>query len=798
MIQILCGVFGILIGIVGLVNGVYYGIVFILGGLILSAVGYRSLSKISKENGYAKDDDDKVDDKYSRINAASQEKKQAGVYNNKHTSSQKDEGIPVSISDADLNNDKAISIVENDYNGIGTTVQEYTTAEKEASEKFSQWVFEPNKHPEEILMGGTFYIYYRKQTGYLGDMWLDLISVTVCLDSYMVSYQFNCGIKSESRSIKVSNGFFASYNDIYAKIADMLNSLSQSNRLGFTEELLFEDAVVKDWIAYSNERLGLFLSKDTEPSNIFGFNVSENEAETVQKLCVDHNIKVRREPNIGRSCLVLEHDQTIKLVPAVERVIELLHHYREDVEIDNIDFYEDNHDMYEAFIDVHFSEEEFHTAAQNMNKDIHRMPGLGDTDGRAPVSFSSLSTSFCKARILFFADDIEGMVDINSRSVDIWCEVTKAAPRYVMLSDSDIGARILFNGVVTGEKDKEPEEENSVLRFPEIQLESDAELSEEELKRMKEKRNAHLRKMGYVNRNGTFVKLESIRFEKGDQIRFGQFPQEKNGEIRVVDWVVLDVTEDKAVLLSKKALIQSGYCDADKAYGNNSIRLWKNSSAREICNKQFFEQAFSREEKKYIVPYSIESADDKACCEDNVFLLSEKQVNKWMPSAESRRTEPSDYLVAHTNKTMAFIEQQGRKYAAWWLLPEENNDSGDTEIYPKAVWHSGDIQYHGRNIYHKDFTIRPAICVRLNNSGPFFKDSIYRYLYDRTYVKLISGLLVRIDRCNYTAYRLNDELKEWNEDSVLFTEYEYGELEGKVIEIDDNYPIGKPYQIKKS
>lgn len=796
MILILCGAFGILIGIVGLVNGVYYGIVFIIGGLFLSAVGYRSLSKTGKENGYDKDDDDKVDNKNLRINADTQGKKQVSDYNDKHTSRQKGERIPASIPDADLNHDKAISIVENDHDGVGTTVPEYTTAEKEASEKFSHWIFEPNKHPEEILMGGTFYIYFRKQTGVRGDMWLDLISVTVYPDCYMVSYQFNCGIKSESRSTKVSKGFFASYHDIYAKIADMLNGLSQSNRLGFTEELLFEDAVVKDWIAYSNEMLGLFLSKDTEPSNIFGFNVSENEAKTVQKLCFDHNIKVRRKPNIGRSYLVLEHDQTIKLVPAVERVIELLHHYRVDAEIDYVDFYEDNHDMYEAFLDVRFSEEEFQTAAQNMNKVIHRMPGLGDTG--APLSFSSLSTSFCKARIFFYADDIKGVVDINSQSVVIRCEFTKAAPRYEMLSDSDIGARILFNGVVAGEKDNEPEEENNLLHFPETQLESVAEISEEELKRMKDKRNAHLRKMGYVNRNGTFVKPESIRFEKGDQIRFGQFPQGKNGEIRLVDWVVLDVMEDRAVLLSKKALIQSGYCDADKAYGNSSFLLWKNSSAREICNRQFFEQAFSREEMKYIVPYSIESADDKACCEDNVFLLAEKQVSEWMPSAESRRAEPSDYLVAHTNKSMAFIEQQGRKYAAWWLLPEEKNDSGNTEIYPKAVWHGGDIQYHGRNIYHNDFTIRPAICVRLNNSGPFFKDSIYRYLYDRIYVKMTTGLLVRIDRCNYTAYRLNNELKEWNEDSVLFTEYEYGELGGKVIEIDDNYPIGEPFQNKKS
>ena len=34
-------------------------------------------------------------------------------------------------------------------------------------------------------------------------------------------------------------------------------------------------------------------------------------------------------------------------------------------------------------------------------------------------------------------------------------------------------------------------------------------------------------------------------------------------------------------------------------------------------------------------------------------------------------------------------------------------------VYPKAVWGSGEIQYHGRNVGHSDFAIRPCIQVRM-------------------------------------------------------------------------------------
>lgn len=61
------------------------------------------------------------------------------------------------------------------------------------------------------------------------------------------------------------------------------------------------------------------------------------------------------------------------------------------------------------------------------------------------------------------------------------------------------------------------------------------------------------------------------------------------------------------------------------------------------------------------------------------------------------------------------------------------------------------------------------------------------------YFQLESGLVIKIDYENNSAYRFNIENQEWNEDVAKFNEYEYGELHGKPISFDDIYPIGEPF-----
>ena len=61
------------------------------------------------------------------------------------------------------------------------------------------------------------------------------------------------------------------------------------------------------------------------------------------------------------------------------------------------------------------------------------------------------------------------------------------------------------------------------------------------------------------------------------------------------------------------------------------------------------------------------------------------------------------------------------------------------------------------------------------------------------YLKLINGLIVKIVSEKYTAYRFNTQTNEWQEDSVLFTEYEHGNLQGIQIDFEDNYDYGDPF-----
>ncbi len=198
----------------------------------------------------------------------------------------------------------------------------------------------------------------------------------------------------------------------------------------------------------------------------------------------------------------------------------------------------------------------------------------------------------------------------------------------------------------------------------------------------------------------------------GDLIEFGRYPQDD----QPVKWRILNIEEDVMLLISEECLIVSGYCDGNKAYGNQWYTMWGNSLAREVCCGQFFYQAFNTEEKNIIVPKQIDEIKIGPQCKDEVFLLSEEEAELFMSDPQIRKAKP---IVSATIQEQAPIQQDG--YSAWWLLPQEDIDYGNVLIYPKAVMPDGEIQFHGRNIYHGDFMIRPSILVKT--------DGMEKYIY---------------------------------------------------------------------
>lgn len=193
-------------------------------------------------------------------------------------------------------------------------------------------------------------------------------------------------------------------------------------------------------------------------------------------------------------------------------------------------------------------------------------------------------------------------------------------------------------------------------------------------------------------------------------IWFGQYPQTIDGLMKPVQWKILERKDGEMLLIAKDCLILSGYCDSNgEPLKDLSILKWGQCLARRCC-QDFYREAFSEEEKQRIVLH--QTTDGSEQTEEFVFLLSEEEVEHLLPTLESRRSRPSEYVRQNPDyRKIDYQNRNGEEYTSWWLLPQVDGFIDDVR-YPKAVWPSGEIQYHSRNVYHKDFSIRPCICIR--------------------------------------------------------------------------------------
>ena len=201
-------------------------------------------------------------------------------------------------------------------------------------------------------------------------------------------------------------------------------------------------------------------------------------------------------------------------------------------------------------------------------------------------------------------------------------------------------------------------------------------------------------------------------FKPGETVLIGAYPQKSLYDFSPIEWIVLNTDETFATCISKHCLITSGYCDPQKTYGNTELLFWENSLAREVCNHHFFDTAFSKDEKARLIPKKLSNIRLGNKCEDLVFLLSEQEVLEYFPNQSQRLAKPTPYAI---QKGAVLGYGAHKDFTCWWTLPEENADMNYGSIFPKAVLFQGAFQFHGRNVFHIDFTIRPCIQVRYKN-----------------------------------------------------------------------------------
>ena len=137
----------------------------------------------------------------------------------------------------------------------------------------------------------------------------------------------------------------------------------------------------------------------------------------------------------------------------------------------------------------------------------------------------------------------------------------------------------------------------------------------------------------------------------GDIISFGKYRQNNFENSTPIQWIVIDINNGKALLLSRFVL------DAKSYHFQYEETIWKNCSLRAWLNTEFYNTAFTETEKLKICQTELNNDDSGECIlyeieqdpiypnhtyritvpanikneptQDNVFLLSSKELIKY-------------------------------------------------------------------------------------------------------------------------------------------------------------------------
>lgn len=126
-------------------------------------------------------------------------------------------------------------------------------------------------------------------------------------------------------------------------------------------------------------------------------------------------------------------------------------------------------------------------------------------------------------------------------------------------------------------------------------------------------------------------------YEKYDTVQFGKYYQSNINNIKTpIDWIVLAKEDNRALLLSKYILDCKPFNNIYK-----KVCHWNDSTIRRWLNNDFYNIAFSDEEKRKIIRSELENkraidsmsdskATDSSNTYDNVFLLSDAEFLEYL------------------------------------------------------------------------------------------------------------------------------------------------------------------------
>ena len=194
--------------------------------------------------------------------------------------------------------------------------------------------------------------------------------------------------------------------------------------------------------------------------------------------------------------------------------------------------------------------------------------------------------------------------------------------------------------------------------------------------------------------------------KKGDTVKFGFYEQDNNttNGKEEIEWIVLNVEDNKALVISKYAL------DCQQYNTSYTDVTWEKCTLRKWLNDSFLNTAFGSKHQEQISSVSV-SADKNPkystnpgnATTDKVFLLSITEAEKYFSSDSARQCSATAYVKAQGAYTST---SNGN---CWWWL----RSPGYSQNLAAYVNYDGSVNYNGLYVGSDLGAVRPALWINL-------------------------------------------------------------------------------------
>ncbi len=211
---------------------------------------------------------------------------------------------------------------------------------------------------------------------------------------------------------------------------------------------------------------------------------------------------------------------------------------------------------------------------------------------------------------------------------------------------------------------------------------------------------------------GIFDFFQKQQYIIEDTVQFGRYFFESKTDVQPIEWIVLDDNNGELLMLSKYCLDVVHYFDHADLIDFAHAVIWENSYLRNWLNDAFYNQAFTEKEKQRIVETVIVTDErlNPALRRNKLFLLSEEQIDKFLPDRQKRLGSPTPYARQQGAGNGLDTQQEA---VWWWVMPRVEKPLPGW-ICP-GILNEGEVLYHSRLVaspgsYHA--TVRPAIKIK--------------------------------------------------------------------------------------